>query len=94
VALTPGEVRDPGEIERTIAAHAQEPNGGMIVLPDTTTSINREQIIVLAARHRMPTVYPFRFFVTDGGLISYGSDPFDLWRRSASYVHRIIRGET
>jgi ABC-type uncharacterized transport system substrate-binding protein len=94
VTLTPGEVRDREDIKRTISAHAQGPNGGMIVLPDTITSLNRKQIIALAGHHRIPAIYPFRFFVTDGGLISYGSDPLDLWRRSASYVNRIIRGES
>jgi putative tryptophan/tyrosine transport system substrate-binding protein len=94
VTLTPGEVRDREDIKRTISAHAQGSNGGMIVLPDTTTSLNRKQIIALAAHYRIPAIYPFRFFVTDGGLISYGSDPLDLWRRSASYVDRIIRGES
>jgi putative ABC transport system substrate-binding protein len=93
VTLTPGEVRDREDIKRTISAHAQGPNGGMIVLPDTITSLNRKQILALAGHHRIPAIYPFRFFVRDGGLISYGSDPLDLWRRSASYVDRIIRGE-
>ena len=94
MTLTPGEVRDREDIKRTISAHAQGPNGGMIVFPDTITSLNRKQIIALAGHHRIPAIYPFRFFVTDGGLISYGSDPLDLWRRSASYVDRIIRGES
>ena len=94
VALTPREVRDREDIKRTISAHAQEANGGMIVLPDTITSLNRKLIIALAGHYRIPAIYPFRFFVTDGGLISYGSDPLDLWRRSASYVDRIIRGES
>jgi putative ABC transport system substrate-binding protein len=93
VTLTPGEVRDRKDIKRTISAHAQGPNGGLIVLPDMITSLNRKLIIALVGHHRLPAIYPFRFFVTDGGLISYGSDPLDLWRRSASYVDRIIRGE-
>jgi putative ABC transport system substrate-binding protein len=94
VTLTPGEVRDRKDIKRTISAHAQGPNGGMIVLPDTITSLNRKLIIALAGHHRLPAIYPFRFFVTEGGLISYGSDPLDLWRLSASYVDRIIRDES
>jgi putative ABC transport system substrate-binding protein len=94
VTLTPGEVRDREDIKRMISAHAQGANGGMIVLPDTITSLNRKLIIALAGHYRIPAIYPFRFFVTDGGLISYGSDPLDLWRRSASYVDRIIRGES
>ena len=57
-------------------------------------AVNRELIVALAARYKLPAVYYQRFFVTDGGLISYGSDPLDLWRRSASYVDRIIRGES
>ena len=94
MTLTPGEVRDREDIKRAISAYAQGPNSGMIVLPDTITSLNRKQIIALAGHHGIPAIYPFRFFATDGGLISYGSDPRDLWRRSASYVDRIIRGES
>jgi putative ABC transport system substrate-binding protein len=70
VTLTPGEVRDRKDIKRTISAHAQGPNGGLIVLPDMITSLNRKLIIALVGHHRLPAIYPFRFFVTDGGLIS------------------------
>jgi putative tryptophan/tyrosine transport system substrate-binding protein len=93
VEVVLGPVRDAGEVEQTIVAHARDRNSGMIVLPDTTTSINRALIITLAARNNLSTIYPFRFFVMDGGLISYGLDVLDVWRRSASYVDRILRAE-
>lgn len=93
VALTPAGVRDQGEIGQAIAAFAREPNGGLMVLPDTTTGVHRELIVGLAAQHGLPAVYPFRFFVTAGGLICYGIDVPDVFRRSASYVDRILRGE-
>ena len=93
VQFTAGGVRDAGEIERTIAAFSSTPNAGMMVLPDTTTSVNRKLIIRLAHQHRLPAVYPFRFFVTDGGLMCYGIDVLDVFRRAASYVDRILRGE-
>jgi putative ABC transport system substrate-binding protein len=64
----------------------------LIPLPHPLTSNNRDLIIALAARHRLPAVYPFRYFATAGGLLSYGSDAMDLWRRSATYVDRILRG--
>jgi putative tryptophan/tyrosine transport system substrate-binding protein len=91
--FTPAPVRDAGEIERAVAAFAQHPDGGMIVLPDTTTSVHRKLIVGLAERHRLPAVYPFRFFVTEGGLICYGIDVLDVFRQASSYVDRILRGE-
>src|SRR3954462_2244544 len=69
------------------------PNGGLIVLPNGLAQVNRELIIALAARARLPAVYPFRFFVIDGGLISSGPDDVDQLRRVAGYVDRILRGE-
>jgi putative tryptophan/tyrosine transport system substrate-binding protein len=90
--LTPAGIREPGDIERAIASFADQPNGGLIPLPHPLTVNNRDTIIGLAARHRLPAVYPFRYFATAGGLLSYGSDATDLWRRSASYVDRILRG--
>jgi putative ABC transport system substrate-binding protein len=86
-------VRDVGEIERAIEALARDGNGGLIVLSDTSTTNHRDLIIALAARHRLPTVYPFRFFAANGGLMSYGSDTADVYRRAASYVDRILKGE-
>jgi putative ABC transport system substrate-binding protein len=93
VELSPLGVRDAPEIERTIAAFAQRPNGGMILIPTTPTFIHRQSIIDLAARHRLPTIYPYRHFVADGGLICYGPDDIEQYRQAASYVDRILKGE-
>jgi putative tryptophan/tyrosine transport system substrate-binding protein len=93
VELSPIDVRDAGKIERDIAAFARASNGGLIVTASSGTSVHRELIIMLAARHGLPAVYPFRFFVTSGGLISYGPDPTDQFRRAAGYVDRILKGE-
>jgi putative ABC transport system substrate-binding protein len=93
VSLIATDVQDPAEIERAIEAFAREPNGGLIVLPGPITINNRELIIALAARHHLPAAYPFRFFVTSGGLVSYGADPFDQSRQAAAYVDRILKGE-
>jgi len=80
------------EIERAVAALASEPDGGLVVLPNPYNATNRGSIIVLAARHRLPAVYPFRYFATSGGLVSYGNDVTDALRRAASYVDRILKG--
>jgi putative tryptophan/tyrosine transport system substrate-binding protein len=93
VELSPIDVRDGGEIERDVAAFARESNGGLIVTGSSSAAVHRELIVMLAARHRLPAVYPFRYFVTSGGLISYGPDPIDEFRRAASYVDRILKGE-
>ena len=93
VELSPVGVRDAGEIERTIAAFAQSSNAGMIVTPSTSAAIHRDLIVMLAARHRLPAVYSWRYFATAGGLISYGPNPIDMYRRAASYVDRILKGE-
>jgi len=86
--------RDPGDdIEAAVAAFAQDAGGGLIVLPTPANNMSRERIISLAVRHRLPAVYPFRLYATDGGLMSYGFDSFDLFRRGASYVDRILKGE-
>jgi ABC-type uncharacterized transport system substrate-binding protein len=89
----PVNVRDAGEIERGIATFARSSNGGLIVTAGPTTLIHRELIIALAARHKLPAVYPNRFFVAAGGLISYGPDFLDQYRRAAGYVDRILKGE-
>ena len=94
VTLTATDVQDPAEIERAIEAFAHEPNGGLVVLPGPITNNHRELIIALAARHRLPAAYPFRYFVTSGGLVSYGADPFDQSRQAAAYVDRILKGES
>jgi putative ABC transport system substrate-binding protein len=93
VEASPIDLRGAGEIERAIAEFARTPHGGLIVLPSGLSSIHRELIIGLAARHRLPTVYPFRFFVEDGGLVCYGPDAIDQLRRAAGYVDRILKGE-
>ena len=85
-------VRDAGEIEHAIEIFAREANGGLMVLPDVSTTNYRDLIIALAARHRLPAVYPFRYFAASGGLMSYGSDLADVYRRAASYVDRILKG--
>ena len=98
VAASPGvslerlEVRDAAEIERSIGAAAAPRNSGLIVLPSPIVTAQRELIITLAARHRLPAVYPFRFFVTAGGLMFYGANNVDQWRQAASYVDRIFGG--
>ena len=68
------------------------PDGGLVLLPDPTNTLHRDLIIALAARHRLPAVYPFRLFVTAGGLMSYGTDQVDTFRQVAAYVDRILRG--
>ena len=93
VTVTAAGVYDAAEIERAVTAFAAEPNGGLIVLPHPVTSVNRDLIAALAARHRLPAVWPFRFFIaTNGGLVSYGIDVTDLFRRATVYVDRILRG--
>jgi putative tryptophan/tyrosine transport system substrate-binding protein len=86
-------VRNNPEIERTFDMFAGKSNVGVIIVPDLFTSGHCELIVAQAARHRLPTIYPFRFFVANGGLLSYGVDTPDLFRRSASYVDRILKGE-
>jgi aerobic C4-dicarboxylate transport protein len=90
---SPIDVRDAGEIERAVATFARGSNGGLIVTASSGTTLHRELIIMLAARHRLPAVYPFRYFVTSGGLICYGPDLNDQYRRAAGYVDRILKGE-
>jgi putative ABC transport system substrate-binding protein len=93
VEVVPAPVSSAAEIERSVEEFAREPNGGLVVLPSPIASIHSNLIIGLAARHRIPAVYPFRFYASDGGLMSFGVDPADLFRRAASYVDRILRGE-
>jgi putative ABC transport system substrate-binding protein len=90
--LTRASVHDAAEIEQAIAGFARETNGGLLVMSDIVTTTHRQLIIALAARYRLPAVYPYRLFVTSGGLICYGADNVDLIRRAASYVDRILRG--
>src|SRR5262245_9109181 len=91
--LTPIGVRNPVEIERTIGTFVQEPNGALIVMPDAVSLRHRDLFIALAARHCLPAVYPYRFFASAGGLVSYGLDLPDQYRRAATYVDRILKGE-
>jgi putative ABC transport system substrate-binding protein len=93
VEVRPVSVRDAAEIERAIAAFARSPNSGLIVTSSALTVRHRELIIALAARHKLPAVYYRRYFVATGGLISYGYDIVDQFRRAAGYVDRILKGE-
>ncbi|MBL8661541.1 MAG: ABC transporter substrate-binding protein [Candidatus Odyssella sp.] len=92
IDVSPVNLRDAGEIERAISAFAGVPNGAMIVTASGPAGIHRNLILALAARHRLPATYAFRSFVTLGGLISYGPDLTDQYRRAAGYVDRILRG--
>jgi putative tryptophan/tyrosine transport system substrate-binding protein len=80
------------DIERTLSALASLPDSGLLVAPDATTVVHRDQIIELAARHRLPAVYPFNYFVASGGLLAYGTDQLEMFRQTANYVDRILRG--
>jgi putative tryptophan/tyrosine transport system substrate-binding protein len=94
VEVTPISVHDIGEIERAVEAFARSANGGLIVTgAGTMPAVTRDLIITLAARHKLPAVYPFRYMATAGGLVSYGSDFNDQFRRAAGYVDRILKGE-
>jgi ABC-type uncharacterized transport system substrate-binding protein len=93
VELRPVDVRDTGEIERAVTAFARSPNGGLIVTASPWTLVHRELIATLAARHRLPAVYALRYFVAVGGMISYGPNSIDPYRRAAGYVDRILKGE-
>ena len=93
VELRPIDVRDPAAIERDINAFAQEPNGGLIVTGSPAATVHRELINGLALKHRLPIVFNSRFYVVNGSLASYGPDFVDLFRRSASYIDRILKGE-
>jgi putative tryptophan/tyrosine transport system substrate-binding protein len=86
-------VHDASELESVVAAQAHEPNGGLIVMPDTFMNEHRSEITTLAARYRLPAVYPYRAFAESGGLLSYGDVLVDNFRRAASYVDRILKGE-
>jgi ABC-type uncharacterized transport system substrate-binding protein len=93
VEVWPVGVRDADGIERAVTAFARSSNGGLIVAASTLAAVHRKLIIALAARHRLPAVYSFRYYATSGGLISYGPDSTDQFRRAASYVDRILKGE-
>ena len=86
-------LRDPSEIERGVAAFAASPNGGLIMTAAPLGTLYRELIIALAARHKLPAIYSSRFFAADGGLVYYGPDLTDQYRRAAGYIDRILKGE-
>ncbi len=93
VQVTAVDVSGGDDIERAIATFASQPDGGLIVTPHSNVPANRASLILLAARHRLPAVYPFRYYAAEGGLMAYGSDQIDQWRGAATYVDRILRGE-
>jgi putative ABC transport system substrate-binding protein len=92
IEVVPMPIENANDIERSIEGFAREPNGGLVLPPDTTTVIHRDLIITLAARHLLPAVYAIRVFVAAGGLMFYGTDFVELYRQAASYVDRILRG--
>jgi putative ABC transport system substrate-binding protein len=92
VKLVPSPAENASDIERVIESFAREPNGGLVLLPNSESVLHRDLVIALAARHRLPAVYPYRFFVAAGGLMSYDTDLVDQYRQAASYVDRILRG--
>jgi putative ABC transport system substrate-binding protein len=91
--LTPYDPRDAGEIERAFTGITRGGIGGVIITASALATVHRDLIITLANRHRLPAVYPFRAFVNDGGLVSYGPDPVEQYRLAAAYVDRILKGE-
>jgi putative tryptophan/tyrosine transport system substrate-binding protein len=93
VEVNPVNMRDASEIERTVTAFARSPNGGLIVTAGAPAIAHRDLIVMLAARHKLPAVYPSRFFVAGGGLNSYGPDLIDQYRRAADYASRVLKGE-
>ena len=93
IELIPIDVRDAGEIERNLTAFARQSNGGLFVTTSARATVHRDLVIALAARHRLPAVYPYRYWAAGGGLLSYGPDPTDNYRRAADYIDRILKGE-
>lgn len=92
VEAIPTPVHDTSELERAVAAFAVEPKAGLIAMPDVFTTVHRDLIISLAARHRLPALYPLRLFAVNGGLVSYGIESTDVLRQAATYVDRILKG--
>jgi putative ABC transport system substrate-binding protein len=93
IEVSPFDMRDAGEIERAVTAFAHSGNAGLIVTASAFANVHRELLITLAARHKLPAIYFARYFVDDGGLMSYGTDLVDQFRQAATYVDRILRGE-
>jgi ABC-type uncharacterized transport system substrate-binding protein len=92
VKTIPLPFRDSAEIERALGDFAREPKGGLLVLPDISTLLHRDLICTLAARNRLPAIYPFRRFITSGGLAYYGANTTDMYRNVADYVDRVLKG--
>jgi len=93
VDLSAINTRERSEVEQAVASFAREPNGGLIIVVNAWATVHRDLIMELAARHRLPTIYPYRYYVAGGGLVSYGPDLVDQYRRAAGYVDRILKGE-
>jgi putative ABC transport system substrate-binding protein len=93
VEVTAAPVRDTAEVEKVLAKLGRDPGSGLIVPADAFTVVHHQLFIRLAQQHRLPAIYAFRTYVAEGALMSYGPDPYDLFRRSASYVDRILKGE-
>ena len=93
IALVPTLVENVADFERAIESFASAPNGGLVLIPDVSLTVHRDLVIALAARHRLPAVYFARYWVAAGGLMSYGNDFVDMFRQTASYVDRILRGD-
>ena len=93
VEVSPVNMRDAAEMERATAAFARSANGGLVVTGSALASLHRNLIVTLAARHKLPAVFPERYFAAAGGLVSYGPDFVDQYRRAAGYVDRILKGE-
>jgi putative ABC transport system substrate-binding protein len=91
--VSPVDIRNPAEVERTLTEFARLPNGGLILLSSALANVHRDLIIKLAAKLRLPAVYPSRQFARAGGLSVYGSDSIDPHRRAAGYIDRILKGE-
>jgi putative ABC transport system substrate-binding protein len=92
IEIVRGAVRSEAEIEETVAKLAKRPGGGLLVPPDTYTLVHRTTIVEAAARHRIPAIHSYRQSVREGGLLSYGADTLDIFRRAGSYVDRILKG--
>jgi putative tryptophan/tyrosine transport system substrate-binding protein len=93
IEVTAAPVRDTAEVEKVLAKLGRDPGSGLIVPPDAFTVVHHQLFIRLAQQHRLPAIYAFRTYVAQGALMSYGPDPYDLFRRSAPYVDRILKGE-
>jgi putative ABC transport system substrate-binding protein len=93
VEVSPVDIRNAGEIERALTEFARSPNGGLILTSSALANVQRDLIIRLAAKLRLPAIYSFQFFASAGGLAAYGSDSIDPHRRAANYVDRILKGE-